>query len=39
MTIDEPLFPVVGIGASAGGVQAIETFFRALQSDPGLAVV
>ena len=39
MTIDEPLFPVVGIGASAGGVQAIETFFGALQSDPGLAFV
>jgi two-component system CheB/CheR fusion protein len=32
-------FPVVGIGASAGGLQAIEAFLTALPDDPGLAVV
>ena len=39
MTIEEPLFPIVGIGASAGGVQAIEEFFGAVQSDAGIAFV
>lgn len=39
MTIGEPMFPVVGIGASAGGIQAIEEFFAALQNDSGLAFV
>ncbi len=39
MTGDEPLFPIVGIGASAGGVQAIEEFFTALRSDAGIAFV
>ena len=32
-------FPIVGIGASAGGIQAIETFFRAMPPDGGLGFV
>ncbi len=34
-------FPIVGIGASAGGLAAIEAFFSGLpaDSDPGLAIV
>ncbi|MBV9655463.1 MAG: PAS domain-containing protein [Acetobacteraceae bacterium] len=32
-------FPIVGIGASAGGVEALEGFFRGLPDEPGLAVV
>ncbi len=35
----EPQVPVVGIGASAGGVQALETFFRAVPTDLGVAFV
>lgn len=31
--------PVAGIGASAGGVQALQTFFRALRTDTGAAYV
>ncbi len=31
--------PVVGIGASAGGVEALEAFFRAVPVDNGLAFV
>ena len=34
-----PAFPIVGIGASAGGVEALEGFFRGLPSQPGLGVV
>ncbi|MEJ2726559.1 MAG: CheR family methyltransferase [Deltaproteobacteria bacterium] len=32
-------FPIVGIGASAGGLQALEAFFDALPADSGLAFV
>ncbi|OQX16128.1 MAG: SAM-dependent methyltransferase [Desulfobulbaceae bacterium A2] len=32
-------FPVVGLGASAGGLEAFERFFRALPSDSGMAFV
>jgi len=33
------IFPVVGIGASAGGLEALEEFFRALQPDCGMAFI
>jgi two-component system, chemotaxis family, CheB/CheR fusion protein len=32
-------FPVVGIGASAGGVEAFEGFFRNMPADTGMAFV
>ena len=32
-------FPIVGIGASAGGVEALETFFRAIPEDCQLGFV
>jgi two-component system CheB/CheR fusion protein len=32
-------FPLVGVGASAGGLQALESFFRAMPADPGMAFV
>ncbi|MFO7767174.1 MAG: chemotaxis protein CheB [Pelovirga sp.] len=32
-------FPIVGIGASAGGLEAIETFFEAMPVDSGIAFV
>ncbi|MGA7809862.1 chemotaxis protein CheB [Bradyrhizobium sp.] len=32
-------FPVVGIGASAGGIEALDGFFRGLPANPGFAVV
>ena len=32
-------FPIVGIGASAGGVEALEGFFRGLPGQPGFAFV
>src|SRR5210317_727423 len=32
-------FPVVGIGASAGGLAALEAFFRATPPDSGMAFV
>lgn len=36
-----PAFPVVGIGASAGGLEAFEAFFSAMpaETDPGMAFV
>lgn len=34
-----PTLPIVGIGASAGGVEALEQFFRAVPADSGLAFV
>jgi len=43
--ITDPLHPssgktmIVGIGASAGGVQALQTFFGALPDEPGAAFV
>ena len=37
--MDHPTFPIVGIGASAGGIEALEGFFRGLPADPGLAIV
>jgi two-component system CheB/CheR fusion protein len=32
-------FPIVGIGASAGGVDALEGFFRGMPPDPGMGFV
>ncbi|MDD2776284.1 MAG: chemotaxis protein CheB [Gallionella sp.] len=32
-------FPIVGIGASAGGLEAFEDFFKACPSDTGMAFV
>lgn len=36
---DSNNFPVVGIGASAGGLEAFERFFSALPTDSGMAFV
>ena len=36
---DNALFPIVGIGASAGGVEALQGFFRGLPPEPGIALV
>ena len=35
----QPGFPIVGIGASAGGLEAFEEFFTQMPSDSGLAFV
>ena len=32
-------FPIVGIGASAGGIEALKSFFLGLPADPGIALV
>jgi two-component system CheB/CheR fusion protein len=32
-------FPVVGIGASAGGLAALATFLEAMPAEPGMAIV
>ena len=32
-------FPVVGIGASAGGLRALENFFQSIPPAPGMAFV
>lgn len=34
-----PPFPIVGIGASAGGLEALEEFFQHLSADSGMAFV
>ena len=34
-----PDFPIVGVGASAGGVEALEGLFGGMPADPGLAIV
>ena len=36
---DSISFPIVGIGASAGGLEAFETFFRHMPPDSGMAFV
>jgi two-component system CheB/CheR fusion protein len=36
---DAPRFPIVGVGASAGGIPALEGFFAGLPANCGLAVV
>src|SRR5262245_45627986 len=32
-------FPIVGVGASAGGVEALEFLFKAMPPEPGMAFV
>ncbi|APA87370.1 PAS domain-containing protein [Paraburkholderia sprentiae WSM5005] len=32
-------FPVAGVGASAGGIEALDGFFRGLPADPGVALI
>jgi two-component system CheB/CheR fusion protein len=34
-----PNFTVVGIGASAGGLEAFHSFFENMPADPGMAFV
>lgn len=34
-----PGFPIVGIGASAGGLEALEEFFDQMSTEPGMAFV
>ena len=36
---EEALFPIVGIGASAGGLEALDQFFQNMPGDSGLAFV
>lgn len=36
---EKPAFPIAGIGASAGGVQALEGFFLGLPPQPGIGLV
>jgi two-component system CheB/CheR fusion protein len=36
--MDKP-FPIVGVGASAGGVEALEYLFKAMPPQPGMAFV
>ncbi len=36
---DAPVFPVVGLGASAGGLEAFTLLLKALPIDPGMAFV
>jgi two-component system CheB/CheR fusion protein len=36
---DKKAYPVVGIGASAGGLEALETFFSHMPPDSGMAFV
>lgn len=35
----EETFYIVGIGASAGGLEAVERFFQSMPNDPGMAFV
>jgi len=42
LTVTQPLtkeFPIVGIGASAGGLEALELFFRNMPENNGMAFV
>lgn len=36
---EQPSFPIVGIGASAGGVEALQRLFRSLPADRAIAYV
>jgi two-component system, chemotaxis family, CheB/CheR fusion protein len=35
----DKLFPIVGVGASAGGVEALEYLFKVMPPEPGMAFV
>ncbi|MCU7829290.1 MAG: PAS domain-containing protein [Candidatus Thiodiazotropha sp. (ex Myrtea sp. 'scaly one' KF741663)] len=37
--LDKKGFPIVALGASAGGLEAFETFFKAMPHDSGIAFV
>jgi two-component system, chemotaxis family, CheB/CheR fusion protein len=39
LNIESSPFPIIGIGASAGGLEAFEAFFRACPADSGMAFV
>lgn len=39
MSLEQARFPIVGIGASAGGVQALEALFKGVASDVDMAYV
>lgn len=36
---EDSRLPVVGVGASAGGVPALDAFFRQMPADPGVAII
>lgn len=36
---EKAIFPLVALGSSAGGLEVIETFFRNVPSDTGMAFV
>src|SRR4030042_1080607 len=38
-SLERITFPIVGIGASAGGLEALEQFFRSMPSDCGMTFV
>src|SRR3954466_7122641 len=35
----EDIVPIVGVGASAGGIEALEGFFRGMPASPGAGFV
>jgi len=38
-SLSVPAFPVVGVGASAGGLEAVSQLLQSLPPDPGLALL
>jgi two-component system CheB/CheR fusion protein len=39
MSSRDPIVPIVGVGASAGGVEALQGFFAGMPPSPGLGIV